>query len=158
MSWSFTLLLFSWHSINIQSVCIWKVICEIKITSYLNLSFKSKLYTTFLALNSFIRGQGENGVLCLCHHWLGAIRPVAMNMKVSISCPMNAEKVVLASVWIMLLVVKHICTFVWRTLNEGEIKKKVFGIFHHMLLSYSPWVLAEVQFVVIAQLDTHLNT
>lgn len=157
MSWSFALLLFNWRWIHVQSICIWKVICAMKITSYLNLSFKCKLYTTFLALNSFIRGQGENEVLCLCHHWLWAIRLVAMNVKAAISCPVNAENIVLASVWIILLVVEHICTFLWRILNKGEIMKKIFGVFHHMPLSFSPRVLAEVQFVVIAHLGTHLN-
>lgn len=35
-----------------------------------------------------------------------------MHMKAPSSCPMNAEKVVLASVWIILAVlVKYICTF-----------------------------------------------
>lgn len=138
MSWSLSLLLLNWHWINIQSVCIWKVICVMKITSYLNLPFKCKLYKTFLALNSLIRGQGENEVLCLCHHWLGAIRLVAMRIKASISCPVSAEKVVLASVWIILLVVKHICTFLWWILNKGEIiKTNVWDISSHATILFS---------------------
>lgn len=36
--------------------------------------------------------------------------------------------------------------------------KEMFGIFYYMPLSFSPQVLVEVQFVVIAQVDNHLST
>lgn len=35
--------------------------------------------------------------------------------------------------------------------------KEMSGIFYYMPLSFSPQVLVEVQIVVIAHMDTHLN-
>lgn len=135
VSWSFTRLLFGWHWINVQWV--WKAICAMKITSYHNLSFESKLYTTFFALNSFIRGQEENEAFAINDleqlDWWPWIWKLLFPVLLSV--------VGFADVWVILLLVKHICTFLWHILNKGEIMKKhlEYFIICHLLFLVKCW-------------------